>query len=117
MFENIGNFFIFLGSVISSISIIAGVVGVCVSKSMKKINVKIDNLKDELNDKLYEQDVRDCRIQLNFFLNKVESNGLESIDDQELELYSNLYDHYTEDLGKNSFIHDKWKRVMLKTKK
>ena len=70
-----------------------------------------------LNDKLYEQDVRDCRIQLNLFLNKVDSNGLESIDDQELELYSHLYDHYTEDLGKNSFIHDKWKRVMTETKK
>lgn len=97
-----------IASIIGSVGVIGGIVGVCVNRAFKQINTKIDDIKDEMKKK----DVQDCRVQLNSFLNKVENN--QEIDEEEWQLYHAMYDHYIEDLHKNSYIHDKWNRIINK---
>lgn len=55
-------------------------------------------------------DERQCRMWLVDFLNDVE-NGVEK-DEVQYKFAHEVYDHYTNDLHKNSYIHDKWNRIM-----
>lgn len=111
MIENIPDFLATLASIIGSISIIGGIIGVCVAKSMRQVNSTLSELREEIR----QQDIRDCRIQLNSFMNLVK-NG-QDFDEHEWKLYHSMYDHYTNDLQQNSFIHDKWERIVKKMEK
>lgn len=56
-------------------------------------------------------DKRNCRRHLIDFLHDVE-NGEEK-DDVQIKLAYEIYDYYTNVLHENSYIHDKWEKVML----
>ena len=57
------------------------------------------------------RDIEHCRIELNSFLNKVKYHR-EEIDQQEWQLYYAIYDRYTNTLHQNSYIHNKWERIV-----
>lgn len=111
MIQNISDFLSLIATVIGSVTAIGGIIAVCVSRSLKGINKKIDDIKAEMTTK----DILDCKVRLNTFLNKVEYDS-EKIDEEEWQLYHYLYDHYTNELHQNSYIHDKWNRIVNKSK-
>lgn len=69
------------------------------TKQLEPINVTIKQL-----------DINQCKNYLVRFLADVE-NG-EKLDNVEIERAYEVYDHYTKDLNGNSYIHDKWERLM-----
>lgn len=68
-------------------------------KSMQPIQKKIDEL-----------DVHQCKNFLVRFLADVERG--QKMDDIEVKRAHDVYDHYTNDLKQNSYIHDKWEKLM-----
>ena len=83
---------IFLVSLITAI----GVISAFLNNALKKLFRPLD--------------VRDCRVFLVDFLCDLE-HGVEK-DETQWQLAHEIYDHYTDDLDENSYIHDKWERVV-----
>ncbi len=73
--------------------------------ALKPINNKLDIIEERI-DKL---DIHQCRSYLVDYLADKEA-GIEKNDIQTKRAYE-IYDHYCE-LGGNSFIHDKWEKLM-----
>ena len=90
---------ILIGSLITACSIIIGFFTVCMNFVLKPI--KRD---------LRKNDVRQCRIFLVGFLCDVEQ-GIDK-DEVQWKLAHEIYDHYEKDLKENSYVHDKWERVV-----
>lgn len=72
-----------------------------ITKTLKPLNESIRNL-----------DVAQCKNYLVCFLGKVEQ-GVE-LDEVEIERAYEVYDHYENDLKQNSYIHNKWNKLMNK---
>ena len=53
-------------------------------------------------------DVLFCKTYLTDFLSDIE-NGVQK-DEEQYKVAYEVYDHYTNDLKKNSYIHSKWER-------
>lgn len=70
-----------------------------INETIKKTNKQIDIL-----------DEGHCKDFLLGFLSAVERG--EKIDEAELTRAYEVFDHYTNDLKKNSYIHDRWEKVM-----
>ena len=70
-----------------------------INKGFEPIYKKIDNL-----------DESQCKNYLVTFLKSVEKG--EVMDDVEIQRAHEVYDHYTGELRKNSYIHDKWQKLM-----
>lgn len=70
-----------------------------ISKQFEPINKKIDKI-----------DENQCRNFLVDFLADVDK-GI-SKDEIQIKRAYEVYEHYTKDLHKNSYIHDKWERLM-----
>lgn len=83
---------IFLASLITAI----GVISAFLNKALKKLFRPLD--------------VRDCRVFLVDFLCDLE-HGVEK-DEAQWQLAHEIYDHYTLVLKENSYVHDKWERVV-----
>lgn len=80
----------------------------------KKIDDKFERINERLDileNQMMIRDVEQCRIELNSFLNKVKYHR-EEIDQQEWQLYYAIYDRYTNILHQNSYIHNKWERIV-----
>lgn len=98
---NLVNYIILFGSLITAVGIIIKALQKMLEKMFKPIHNKIDNL-----------DLEQARNYLVDFLADVE-NGVPK-DECQIERAYELYDHYTKDLGGNSYIHAKWEKVMKK---
>lgn len=70
-----------------------------INKAFEPINKKIDNI-----------DLGQARNYLVDFLADIEA-GVKK-DECQIERAYELYDHYTRDLGGNSYIHSKWEKIM-----
>lgn len=92
-----------------------------VSKLKKPLDKVVDNKFKESLEPIYTKlstiehrtdkiDENQCRNFLVDFLSDVES-GLEK-DEIQIKRAYEVYEHYTKDLHKNSYIHDKWERLM-----
>ena len=90
------------------ISSFIGAVGVIVA-TVKKM---LDRLFAPINKKLTVMDIQECRKWLVDFLCDVEHG--EEKDEVQFQLAHEIYDRYTNNLKQNSYIHDKWDRVMNK---
>lgn len=55
-------------------------------------------------------DTRQCRMWLVDFLCDIENGELK--DEVQFKFAHEVYDHYTNELHENSYVHDKWERVM-----
>ena len=69
------------------------------NKQLEPLNKKIDNL-----------DLNDCKNFLVRFLADVERG--QTIDEVEEKRAYDVYDHYKNDLNGNSYIKDKWEKLM-----
>ena len=67
-------------------------------------------LNNNINKKIDTLDILICKLHIIDFLSDVE-NGVEK-DDEQIKLAYEMYDHYSKDLKQNSYIHDKWNKVM-----
>lgn len=101
MMANIINTVILVGSLVTAVGLIIATTKKLLNKATTPVTNQIDNM-DEMQ----------CKLFLVEFLNDIE-DGVEK-DEVQYALAHEVYDHYTNDLGKNSYIHDKWQRVMMK---
>ncbi len=92
------------------ISTCLGAVG-AITLFLKKILAKILSSELEpLKGQIHKMDVKECRRFLIDFLVDVE----QGCDKNEVQwkFAHDVYDHYTNDLGENSYVKDFWERVM-----
>lgn len=90
---------ILIGSLIVACTTIITAINKILKKLFAPMNTKIDNI-----------DKNQCRNYLVDFLADIES-GMKK-DECQIERAYELYDHYTKDLNGNSYIHDKWGKLM-----
>lgn len=88
-----------LGQLITAISIIIVAVNKIFKAKLDPINRSIEKL-----------DENQCKNFLITFLKAVEKG--EEMDEVEIKRAHEVYDHYIDDLRKNSYIHDKWEKLM-----
>ncbi len=75
--------------------------------AFKKI---LDKSMDPIHKKIDELDIHQCKNFLVRFLADVERG--QKIDDIEIKRAYDVYDHYKNDLKQNSYIHDKWEKLI-----
>ncbi len=88
---------------------IATLIGACTSICVfcKKV---INKCFEPIIKKIDKIDENQCRNFLVNFLADVE-NGVEK-DEVQIKRAYEVYEHYSKDLHKNSYIHDKWEKLM-----
>jgi hypothetical protein len=99
--NEVGELIIKTASFIGAVGVICAALGVMLNRLLKPIR-----------DDLRREDVRSCRMFLVGFLCDLE-NGIDK-SEVEWQLAHEIYDHYTNDLKENSYVHDKWERVVNK---
>lgn len=107
----LGTFVATAGSLMAFVKIAISQMNKDFSKKMDERFEKIDKRLEAIENQQYVRDVEHCRIELNSFLNKVKYHR-EEIDQQEWQLYYAIYDRYTNILHQNSYIHNKWERIV-----
>lgn len=95
----IGAFLTFLVGFISAIVYLSNVLKKVVESTLKPINNSIINI-----------DISQCKNFLVRFLADVEQGN--ELDKVEIERAYEVYDHYTNDLKQNSYIHKRWNELM-----
>ena len=82
-----------------------GIVGTILIGSKKIINKQLE----PINKKIIKIDENQCRNYLVDFLADID-NGIKK-DDVQIKRAYEVYEHYTNELHKNSYIHDKWEKA------
>lgn len=107
-----------LGTFVATSGSLIAFVKIAISQMNRDFSKKMDERFEEMHKRLEAieerqcvRDVEHCRIELNSFLNKVKYHR-EEIDQQEWQLYYAIYDRYTNTLHQNSYIHNKWERIV-----
>lgn len=93
------NIIITLGSVIGAIITIITAINKIFDRKLEPVNKSIKKI-----------DESQCKNFLVTFLKSIEKG--EVMDETEIKLAHEVYDHYKDDLHKNSYIHDKWEKLM-----
>jgi len=93
------NYIILGASFITAITVICTFIKKVIIKGFEPIYKKIDEL-----------DINQCKNYLVTFLKSKEKG--EKIDEVEEQRAYEVYDHYIKDLKGNSYIHDKWEKLM-----
>ena len=101
--ENIINWVILIASFLTAITTICMFCKKAISKGFEPIYGRIDKI-----------DENQCRNYLVDFLADIKA-GVKK-DECQIERAYELYDHYTKDLGGNSYIHSKWGKIMKERK-
>lgn len=103
-----------LSTLIGAVSSILAIANKIYKKQLKNIldplkdDIKV--IKEDINNQLIELDVSQCKNYLVRFLKDIEQGN--DVDEVEKERAYEVYDHYSKDLHKNSYIHDKWNKLM-----
>lgn len=79
-------------------------------KQFKPINEKVEKIEKIVNEKIDNLDLNQCKNFLVRFLADVERG--QAIDEVEIKRAHDVYDHYKDDLHGNSYIKDKWEKLM-----
>lgn len=113
-----------LGQISTFLGLIAGLIAsvsaimLFLQKSLKKvIKNEIEPMSiqiNKINDNIKGLDVSQCKNFLVRFLADVEQGNV--LDEVEKERAYEIYDHYTNDLKQNSYIHKRWSQLMEKEK-
>ena len=90
-------------------SFLTAVTTICVFLK-KAINKAVSKWFAPIYKKIDDLDVNQCTNYLVTFLKSVEKG--EIMDDVEIQRAHEVYDHYIKDLKGNSYIHDKWEKLM-----
>lgn len=77
-----------------------------IKEVLKPIDIKLTNIGQDI----LRLDKNQCKNYLTEFLEDIEKG--EEKTEIEIQRATEVYDHYSEDLHLNSYIHDKWERLM-----
>ena len=117
-----------LGDFSAALALIAGIIASCgaiygflaktLKKSFEESLKPLEKKMDDLSTKVSSVDVDNTKNFLVGFLSKFDCTGSNCpvITDEELQRFWEQYDHYTKDLGMNSYIHEKVDRLKKKGK-
>lgn len=98
-----------LGQIATILAFIVGLLG-SVKYLSKELKNQVNKTLEPINNSIKELDVGQCKNFLVRFLADVE-NG-KTLDHVEVERAYEIYDHYTNDLKQNSYIHKRWQELM-----
>lgn len=103
-----------LGQILGVLTFIVSFIGAVtyLSNILKK---QVDKTLKPIQDSIKELDVSQCKNFLVRFLADIEQEN--EIDEVEKERAYEIYDHYTNDLNQNSYIHKRWEELMVQNKK
>lgn len=103
-----------IASLIGSLGVICAFlkkrIDTAVEKIQKPILEKVENNQKEVLEKIAKLDENHCKDYLISFLNDVK-NGVHK-NQYEISRAHDVYEHYTNVLHKNSYIHAMWEEVM-----
>ena len=99
----IGTFLALIVGILGSMKYLSNEVKKYLEKSLNSINDSIKNL-----------DISQCKNFLVRYLADVEQGNI--LDEVEKERAYEIYDHYTNDLKQNSYIHKRWEELIEKEK-
>ena len=103
-----------IGQIATFLALIVGIIG-----SMKYLSNEVKKYLEKtlkpIENSIKDLDVAQCKNFLVRFLKDIEQNN--KLDSVELERAYELYDHYTNDLKQNSYIHKRWHELMEKNTK
>lgn len=102
---------VFLGLVAGIITSI-GIITLPIQKMLKNT---IRNEIEPINKSINNLDVSQCKNFLVRYLKDVEQNN--KLDQVEIERAYEIYDHYTNDLKQNSYIHKRWEELEVKNER
>lgn len=97
--QELVNIIILIASFITAVTTICMFCKKAINRGFEPIYKRIDKL-----------DVNQCRNYLVSFLADYEAGLVK--DEIQIKRAYEVYDHYTNDLKANSYIHDKWERLM-----
>lgn len=104
------DFTILVGSLIGAVSVIVVAVKKLLDIQFKRVCIPITDEIKKIKEDIKTMDVGQCKNFLVRFLKDIEQGN--KVDEVEMERASEVYDHYTKDLEQNSYIHNKWEKLM-----
>lgn len=98
-----------IGEISTILTFIAGFIGSVkyLSEVLKK---QVNKTLEPINQNIKEIDISQCKNFLVRYLKDVEQGN--KLDEVEIERAYEIYDHYTNDLKQNSYIHKRWEELM-----
>ncbi len=104
------DFTILVGSLIGAVSVILVTVSKLIDKQFEKRCESMFCEMKTIKKDLKTMDIGQCKNFLVRFLKDIEQGN--EVDEVEVQRACETYDHYKDDLGQNSYIHDKWEKLM-----
>lgn len=103
-----------LGQMSAFLTFLVGFISALVylSKVLKKT---IEKVLEPMNNNIKELDISQCKNFLVRYLKDVEQGN--KLDQVEIERAYEIYDHYTNDLKQNSYIHKRWEELEVKNER
>ena len=95
------------------LALIVGILG-SVKYLSNELQKYLEKTLKPINESIKDLDISQCKNFLVSFLEDIEND--ENIDTARKERAYELYDHYTNDLKQNSYIHKRWEELMEKEK-
>lgn len=99
-----------IAGLVTAITVIITATSKVFNKALKEKLDPIEETIKKTNKQINILDEGHCKDFLLGFLSAIERG--EKIDEAEYTRAYEVYDHYTNDLKKNSYIHDRWEKVM-----
>lgn len=97
-----------IGQISTFLALIVGLIG-SVKYLSTEFKKQVDKALKPINDNIKELDVSQCKNYLVRYLKDVEQGN--KLDEVEIERAYEIYDHYTNDLKQNSYIHKRWEEL------
>ena len=112
--SQIGAFLGLIAGIITSGSIIVALMQKVLKKTIKNELNPMSEKIEKISEDVKTLDTNQCKNFLVRFLADVEKGN--ELDKVETERAYEVFDHYTNDLKQNSYIHKRWKELMEKEK-
>lgn len=103
-----------LGQIATILAFIVGLLG-SVKYLSKELKNQVNKTLEPINNSIKELDVGQCKNYLVRYLKDVEQGN--KLDEVEVERAYEIYDHYTNDLKQNSYIHKRWEELEVKNER
>lgn len=106
-----------IGQISAFLGLIAGIItslGVIIHFMQKSLKKALKTELDPISTQIKDLDVSQCKNFLVRFLADVEQGN--ELDKVEIERAYEIYDHYSNDLKQNSYIHNRWESLLDKMK-
>ena len=97
-----------IGQISTFLALVIGLLG-SVKYLSNELKKQVEKTLKPINDNIKELDVSQCKNYLVRYLKDVEQNN--KLDEVEVERAYEIYDHYTNDLKQNSYIHKRWEEL------